>query len=330
MKFGLYFYPETTQTVKDRKEIETIGAFSDFEYRNKVISEEYASNIPLKKVSIEEFKTVHDDEYVDNIIKKSKDEEAQLTISAECSGLYYFLPGYEYSLGGVYSAVDEMKKGGLDRAYCFSLPSHHSYPNKGHGYCLLNTLAAGVRYAQSQGFKNILIIDWDHHHGDGTQTIFENDESVYQISIHSVIDLYMGVMRAHTLGTTTYGEKVGHCNIPILDVNYDDEFYKECEMGGEYYRPDTYYSVWKEKINNLPFSPDMIFIFDGHDAHKDDVGGDVAQWDYSDFIKLTEDVIKLSEEHDCPILSMPGGGYKNSVSLQCMRNHIETLSKQEI
>ena len=276
---NIYFNPEIFSSVKPKNEINLVGSLPDYEYQRKTIYEKYSDlSIKPKRASIEEFKQVHNKEYINNIIKLSKDEETEINISMECDQLYYFLPGFEYGLGGVYSAIDKMKEGVLNRAYCYSLPSHHSYPNKGHGYCLLNTMATGVRYAQSLGFKNILIIDWDHHHGDGTQTIFENDKSVHQISIHSAIDLYMGSADAQLLGTTTYGEKVGHCNIPILDTNYDEAFYRDCEMEGDFYRYDTYYRRYKEALENLPFKPDMIFIFDGHDAHKNDLGYDIAKW----------------------------------------------------
>jgi len=324
-KIGIYFHPETFQAVKPLGEIELTGSLPDFEYRRGVIRGSHQDTLELRSTGIEQFTSVHDGEYIDSIVKLSRGEKAEITISMECQQLYYFIPGYEYSLGGVCAAVDTMKSASKERAYCYALPSHHAYPAKGHGYCLLNTLAAGVRYAQSQGFRNNLIVDWDHHHGDGTQTIFEYDRTVHQISIHSAIDIYMGMMRAHKLGTTTYGEKVGHRNIPVLDVHYDEAFFNECEMEGEYYRHDTCLARFREALEDLPFAPDMIWIFDGHDAHREDLGADVARWDYDDFALLTKAVLDISRKYCCPVLSMPGGGYRNHVSLQCMNQHIELL-----
>jgi len=120
-------------------------------------------------------------------------------LSIECSGLDHCLPGYLYGLGGMLEAIDQMRAGLLERAYCFSLGGHHAYADWGHGYCLLNPQAAAARYAQTQGFRKILIVDWDIHHGDGTQSIFANDPSVYCLSIHSCLDLYMTSMRVMVL-----------------------------------------------------------------------------------------------------------------------------------
>ena len=103
----------------------------------------------------------------------------------------------------MYEAVRRMKASTLERAYCFSIGGHHAHPDWGHGYCILNPLAVTARYAQEQGFEKVLIIDWDHHHGDGTQAIFANDKTVYCISIHSAIDLYMSFQKVLRQGTTT-------------------------------------------------------------------------------------------------------------------------------
>ncbi len=118
------------------------------------------------------------------------------------------------------AAIDHMKEGSLERAYCFSMVGHHAHSNWGHGYCLLNPLAAATRYAQSVGFAKILLIDWDIHHGDGTQFIFSYDSTVYCISIHNALDLYMAKASNLKAGTTTTATSVGHCNIPVITNSF--------------------------------------------------------------------------------------------------------------
>ena len=327
MKFSLYFHPETYLTAKPKNEIELLGAMPDYEYVRETIYNKYGSDLTLNKVDFGEYTSVHTDEYVDSILNASRDQDYELTISMECDQLYYFIPGYEYALGGTYSALDHMRKGWLDRAYIYSLGSHHAYPNKGHGYCLVNTLAAAVRYAQSIGFGKVLILDWDIHHGDGTQSIFEYDQSVYQISVHSALDLYMSKMRVAKFGSETYGEEVGHCNIPVLSLAYDEKRFRECEMEGAFYRHDTCITRFREALFNLPFDPDIIFIFDGHDGHIDDCGTNITNWDYAEFAGLTKAALSVAKSHSCPVLSMPGGGYNNRSHIRCCIQHIELFSE---
>ena len=332
MKTATYFHPETCLTVKPVEQIEFIG--QSLPYYNQVRGEirkkiDYPE-LPLRKVDIREYASVHSTDYIEKILKASRDEGSDdLEISAECSSLYYAVPGYEYSLGGLYSAVDLMKKGVLDRAYCCSMPSHHAFPTRGHGYCLLNSMAAAVRYAQSVGFRNVLIVDWDHHHGDGTQTIFENDESVYIIDIHSAVDLYMSMVKSIKLGTTTYGKSVGHCNIPVMDANYPDSFfYDDLGLTGDIYRADNVIDQFEKELSNLPFAPDIIFIFDGHDSHIEDCGKDITNFSDDDFRVLTRHVVRTAEEYQIPIISMPGGGYELDVTVRTALVHGDELFKK--
>jgi acetoin utilization deacetylase AcuC-like enzyme len=332
ISFASYFHPETCNTSIPRDSIEFIGQSLPYfdEVRDGIRKNILDSELLLSRVPIDEFKTIHEKEYIDSIVAQSEAKsDNQIDISIECTNLFRAIPGYEYGLGGVYSIIDLMKQGILDRAYSFSLPSHHAYKNKGHGYCLLNTEAVAVKYAQSVGFKKVLIIDWDIHHGDGTQSIFENDNSVYCISIHSVVDLYMSMMDAILLGTSTYGKSVGHCNIPVLDLNYSDDFYyNELGLTGKIFRDTQCIKQFEVELNDLPFNPELIVIFDGHDSHKNDCGNEITNFSYDDFRTLIRIVKKVARKNSCPILSMPGGGYDISTTIQTALVHIEELKIQ--
>src|SRR5262249_43442498 len=178
----------------------------------------------LRIAPLDLFGTVHTETYLQQLqLMAAGTPPATLPrLSSECLGMEFCLPGYQAGLGGMLEAIDQMRQGTLDRAYCFSLGGHHAYPNWGHGYCLLNPLAAAVRYAQSVGFARVVIVDWDIHHGDGTQAIFAGDSAVYCISIHSAADLYMANICGLRPGTTTSAAAVGHCNIPVLNRVFDD------------------------------------------------------------------------------------------------------------
>lgn len=327
--FGYYFHPETCFTNTPRGEIEFIGQSLPYfdSVRNEIRKKFTSKELPLEEVSFSEFGSVHNKEYLNQISKLAQGDPTDYPeISIECTNLHKAIPGYKFGLGGLYSALNLMRKGVLDRAYCFCLPSHHAFPNKGHGYCLLNSEAVAARYALSIGFRKILIVDWDIHHGDGTQTIFENDNSVFCISIHSAVDLYMSMVGSTLLGTTSYGSTVGHCNIPVLDENYSyDFFYKDLEMTGKFYRSETCIDQFKQELNSLPFSPDLVIIFDGHDSHIDDCNSDTTKFTYDDFRELIKLIKDVSNKNSCPILSMPGGGYNLDITVRCSLLHIEEL-----
>ena len=88
--------------------------------------------------------------------------------------------------GGVLEAVRQVVKGEIDRAFCLTRPpGHHATPDKGMGFCIFNHVAVAARYAQRElDVGKVLIVDWDVHHGNGTQDVFYEDETVSFLSTH--------------------------------------------------------------------------------------------------------------------------------------------------
>jgi acetoin utilization deacetylase AcuC-like enzyme len=272
--------------------------------------------------------TVHTPEYLDKLKRMAADEpvDEYPRLSLECSEYEYCLPGYAYGLGGMVEAIDQMKIGVLDRAYCFSLGGHHAYPASGHGYCLLNPMAAAARYAQTQGYERVLILDWDLHHGDGTQTIFAHDPTVYCISVHSAADLYMSLTAGLQFGTTTAAEEVGQCNIPLLHDIFDDHFFAEINLTGKFYRASESLQVVQLALETLPWPPDLICVLSGYDSHKDDGGEGITDWTDQDYQTLTHMVLDLANNVNCPVLSAHGGGYTLPVAISAAVSHVEVLA----
>ena len=330
---AVYLHPDTCRTSKPREQIQFTGYSLPYwdsvrqELENQLKS---YSLLPLRKVELTEYQRVHKAAYLEALVKMAAGEtlEQPLELGSGCLGLEYALPGYLFSLGGMLEAIDQMKLGTLDRAYCFSLGGHHAFPDWGHGYCLLNPLAASARYAQEQGFRKILIIDWDLHHGDGTQAIFANDPDVYCISIHSAADLYMATARGIRSGTTTAGKSTGHCNIPILTQAYGDEFWNTMQLEGEFYRAKDSLPMFKQALKQLPWQPDMILVFSGYDGHKDDQGRGITEWTDADFVDLTKSVLDLALSAGCPVLSVNGGGYRLPVAVRAAASHVFTLASE--
>jgi len=126
--------------------------------------------------------------------------------------------------------------------------------------------------------------------------------------------------------TTTTGKSLGHQNIPILSKAYDNEFKKQIEWGGDFYRAEESITEFAAALTKIPWSPDLIIIFSGYDSHKDDQGYDITNWTNNDFVTLTKLVLDLSQKASCPVLSVHGGGYNLPVTVSAACAHIETLA----
>jgi acetoin utilization deacetylase AcuC-like enzyme len=329
--FATYLHPQTMLTSKPRDRIPFFGF--GWPYFQQVRSELAAAlgdyrSLPLQNAADNEFLRVHTPLYLQQLHLMATDTPPPQIpkLSLECTGMEYCLPGYCYSLGGMFNAIDQMRAGNLSRAYCFSFGGHHAYADWGHGYCILNPLAVATRYAQACGLSRVLIVDWDHHHGDGTQAIFAHDPSVYCISIHSAADLYMASACGLAWGTTTAAASVGHCNIPLLNVIYDDTFGEQMQLSGQFYRAHESQSRFQEALQHLPWQPSLICIFAGYDAHRDDCGKGISNWTNEDFCQLTRVVLDLAHANACPVLSIHGGGYNLPVTIAAAAGHVAELA----
>ena len=330
-RFATYLHPETTATTRPPETIAFVGySWPHLAQIRQELEERTASypSLPLRVAPLDTFGSVHTAAYLQQLqlMADGTTPDVAPRLSVECSGLEHCLPGYQAGLGGMLEAIDRMRAGTLDRAYCFSLGGHHAYADWGHGYCLLNPQAAAVRYAQARGFARVVIVDWDIHHGDGTQAIFADEPTVYCISIHSAVDLYMAKVAGLHAGTTTAGAAIGHCNIPILNQVFDDTAFQQVGLPGQFYRAHEVAAVLEQALAELPWQPDLICIFSGYDGHRDDCGGRITEWTEQDFGRLTRLVLDRAALAQCPVLSVHGGGYKLGVTIASAFHHIDVLA----
>jgi acetoin utilization deacetylase AcuC-like enzyme len=212
--------------------------------------------------------------------------------------------------GGVLNAVDAVVTGKARNAFCATRPpGHHATPNRGMGFCLLNNVAIGARYAQRKhGLERVLILDWDVHHGNGTQEIFYSDPTVFYCSTHQW-PLYPGTGRADETGAgTAKGTKM---NFPFPAGSGRKE-------------------ILGAVVDSLApaaqrFRPDLVMISAGFDSRVGDLLGSFTLTD-QDFIDLTRAVMKMADEHaGGRIVSVLEGGYALSGLASAALAHVQTL-----
>jgi len=262
-----------------------------------------------EKCSIEEITSVHNKEYVKKIELMCEKGSSMLDADTRLSAKSY--EAAIYACGAATTAVDKIMEKSCKSAFCLVRPpGHHATPQTGMGFCLFNNAAISARYIQSKyKLDRILIIDWDVHHGNGTQDAFYDDPSVLYFSMHR-FPFYPG--------TGSKNEK-GNGNGLNYTVNVPLDAYTET---------DEYFAQFKEVINGQAkeFNPQFIIISAGFDAYiNDPIGG--LGLEIKDFTNLTEIVVQLAEECcEGRIVSCLEGGYHLADLPKCIEAHLNALS----
>lgn len=213
--------------------------------------------------------------------------------------------------GGVLELADQLLAGKFDNGFALIRPpGHHAEKNMALGFCLFNNVAILARYLQKQhGLDKILILDWDVHHGNGTQHTFEDDPSVLYISTHQY-PFYPGTGAWDETGS---GRGAGATlNCPMA-AGSDDKEYEQAFM-----------DKILPKIDH--FRPELIIISAGFDAHADDP---LAQINLSTgfYAWMTEVLMEKAEKYaNGRILSVLEGGYHLQRLPECVAIHLATLS----
>lgn len=216
------------------------------------------------------------------------------------------------AVGGILEAARLVMEGEIDNAFCaVRPPGHHAEIDKAMGFCYFNNVAITARYLQKEwGIKRIAIVDFDVHHGNGTQHIFENDPSVFYYSIHEHPSFaFPGTGREFEEGM---GDGKGFTlNCPMLPGYGDSEYKKTLE------------SALFPAIHE--FKPEVIIASTGFDAHVDDdmSGINVSTQGYSWII---ERVVELADNlTDGKLISVLEGGYCIPRIPELAKNHVEIL-----
>jgi len=266
--------------------------------------------IDPREASRDELQLIHDSTYVESIL--NLDPRGTVMLDPDTA----FSPGTKTAalraVGAVLDSVDGIMEGRLDRSFCpVRPPGHHAEPARAMGFCIFNNIAVGAAYAlASKGIERAAIVDWDVHHGNGTQKAFYASDRVFYISLHQY---------PHYPGTgsdkeTGMGSGEGYnLNIPMRSGSDDDDYRVALE----------------EKI--VPalndFRPELIFISAGFDAHMYDPLAGIGL--STEFYGEMTDYLKHVAEKHCAgrIISVLEGGYNLDILKETVKVHLTELAR---
>ncbi|WP_064665435.1 histone deacetylase family protein [Pseudoalteromonas prydzensis] len=257
------------------------------------------------KASREHYLLAHDETLV-ALVENTLPEHGLMALDGDTWLCPDSLLAIERAVGAGVLAVDEILADNLDAAFCsVRPPGHHANRTTSAGFCVFNNLAIAVKYAQSKGVKRIAIVDFDVHHGNGTQDIFIDDDNVLFCS------LFQHPFYPNT--AVENNQTLVNSPLPIASDGNDLQ--------------EVYLQQWLPKLSE--FKPELLFISAGFDAHLED---DMASLKFveDDYVWLTEQLAQLSKKLGCKgIISYLEGGYALSALGRSAIAHVKALVDNE-
>ena len=281
---------------------ERVTAVIDNLKKNKKLIWKKAKKFDHKLLSI-----THSLDYI-NKVKNSFPKNGQVFLDGDT----IISPGSKDAssdaVGSIITAIDGVQNKEFKNAFCaVRPPGHHAEKNKAMGFCIYNNVAVGSYYLIDQyKFNKVAIIDFDVHHGNGTQDIFHDSEKVLYISTHQY---------PYYPGTGSESEKGKHnniFNIPLPAGTSSEEYLNA-------------YGVVLKKLKE--FKPEFILFSAGFDAHKDDP---LAQFQLKskDFYDLTKRTLSLAKLYcNGKVVSILEGGYNLNALQKSTEMHVNALAE---
>lgn len=259
--------------------------------------------------SAEDLMRVHDQEYVEEILKLRPEPGKLIALDADTMVSAGSVEAALRAAGAAIEAVDLVMRGDANSAFVATRPpGHHAEPGRAMGFCLFNNVAVAAHHARAKwGLNRIAVADFDVHHGNGTQAEFWNEPELFFASSH----------QSPCYPDTGFPEERGVANnianVPLPPGSGTVEFRR----------------AWSETL--LPaidrFGPELLIVSAGFDAHRDDP---LAQLELgvNDFSWITEELGKLALRH-CGgrIVSLLEGGYDLDALAKSSAAHVAALEK---
>ena len=254
---------------------------------------------------------LHDPDYIRRF-KEACEQGRQMLDTQDCGISKDSYMTALLAVGGVMLAVDAVMKGEVDNAFCaVRPPGHHAERDRAMGFCFFNNVALGAVYAlENYGLERVAIVDWDVHHGNGTQHLFEADPRVFYVSLHEDPQYcYPGTGYTREVGT---GPGKGfNLNLPFPPRSEDSDYLE---------------ALKKEALPRLRrFAPQLVFISAGFDAHTKDplAHMNLTREGYRDMGRLLLDL--ALETAGGRLITVLEGGYNLEVLEECVEDHVRLL-----
>ncbi len=264
----------------------------------------YLAHYDAIAVTREQLERVHAPDYLDSVYEKSP-ASGLVYLDGDTAMNPHTLTAALYAAGAAVQAVDLVMAGVAENAFCnIRPPGHHAGRSSAAGFCLFNNVAVAAAHAlEHHGLQRVAIVDFDVHHGNGTEDIFHDEPRVMLCSsFRHPFYPYSGV-----------GSENDHIISTPLAAG---------ATGAEFREAVT--RQWLPKLAD--FSPQMVFVSAGFDAHREDDMGGLALRE-ADYVWVTEQIKALAAAHaDKRIVSVLEGGYALSALARSAAAHIKVLS----
>ena len=266
--------------------------------------------IKNRNVTDDEILLCHKNSYLKTVLKEIDGNRSGMLSTGDTNFGQNSLKVARRASGGLLNAVDAVIDGTVKNAFCaVRPPGHHATADRGMGFCIFNNAAIAARYAQEKhGVERVAIIDWDVHHGNGTQDIFYEDGSVFYFSTHQ---------HPWYPGSGSYSE-TGRGNGRNTTLNVPLPAGSGMDQIGSAFRN-------KFTARMKDFKPDLMIISAGFDSRKDDPLGQFTLSD-QDFVDLTKILLDLAGEFSGgKLVSVLEGGYNQSGLAKAVSHHLGAL-----